>query len=141
MIKTAALKRAMRTANVKWRGTWGEYEDVLQFFSEVMDTIGYGHEQEEQPWQEDPTVSYAAWEWEQLRAEVQRLHPPKVFVVVGLAEIWDCKLPFGYAGLGEAPVREGDLLELARLRLTCAADKVASQLFTSNGLKDAGDRW
>lgn len=141
MIKTAALKRAMRDANVKWRGTWGEYEDVLQFFSEAMDTVSYGHEQEKKTWQEDPTVSYAAWEWEQIRNEVERLHPPKVFVVVGLAEIWNYKLPFGYAGLGEEPVREGDLLELARLRLTCAADNVAVQLFTSAGLKNTGDRW
>jgi len=141
MIKTEALKRAMRTANVKWRGTWGEYEDVLQFFSEAMDTVSYGHEQEEKTWQEDPDVSYAAWEWEQIRSEVERLHPPKVFVVVGLAEIWNYKLPFGYNGLGEEPVAGGDLLELARLRLTCAADQVAAQLFTSAGLKNAEDRW
>jgi len=141
MIKTAALKRAMRDANVKWRGMWGEYEDVLQFFSEVVDAISYGHEQEEQTWQEDPDVSYAAWEWEQIRSEVERLHPPKVFVVVGLAEIWNYKLPFGYSSLGEEPVPDGDLLELARLRLTCAAAQVAAKLFTSSGLKDVGDRW
>lgn len=141
MIKTEALKRAMRAANVKWRGTWGEYEDVLQFFSETMDTVSYGHEQEEQTWHEDPEITYAKWEWEQIRAEVERLHAPKVFVVVGLAEIWNYQLPYGYAGLGEEPVADGDLLELARLRLTCAADKVAVQLFTSAGLKNAGSRW
>lgn len=144
MVKDEALRRAMSKANVTWSNLFGtENEEVTRFFANAVEQIAFGHTQPDQdkPWMTDASVSYAAWEWDQHRSLVESEYPPNVLAIVGYAKIWDYPLPFGYSGLGEAPVAADDLLGLAKLRLVCAADKVTSILFTSAGIKDEGDLW
>jgi hypothetical protein len=141
MIKNEALRRAMTEAEVEWKSLFAEHEEVVRFFGNAVEQIAFGHTQSEKPWQDDPQVSYAFWCWRQHRSLVETEHEPNLFVVVGLGKLWDYPLPFGYEGLGEGPIAGSVLLNLVKLRLVCAADRVAAQLFNSSGLKDAGDRW
>jgi len=140
MITREALKRAMRASNVKWTGALGRSEEVIRFFEDVIDGIDQVHIEGPKPWTQDAMITYSAWQWDTIRTEVEQLPVVKVFVLVGLAEIWDYPEPYGYAGMGDEPVDPTDIPGTLRLRLAWAAEKVALKLFHSGGLKDLEDR-
>lgn len=141
MVKNDALRRAMSEAKVNWKSLFTEHEEVVRFFGNAVEQIAYGHSQDTKPWEADPQGTYTSWCWSQHRSLVEAEYEPNLFVVVGLGKLWDYPLPFGYAGLGEDPVKGDDVLGLVRLRLTCAADMVTTVLFNSGGLRREADRW
>jgi hypothetical protein len=126
----------MKAANVK-----GVAADIVfRFFEDIVDHIDQVHIDGPKPWTEDAMVTYTAWQWDLIRDTVAELPLPKVFVIVGLAEVWDYPEPYGYSGMGDPVVDPTDIPGTLRLRLAFAADKVARQLFNSGGIKDKEDR-
>lgn len=140
MINRPALKRAMRSAKVTWSGDFGHSTDVLMFFEDIVDRIDQVHLEGPKPWMEDAMVTYTAWQWDTIRAAVEELPVAKVFVLVGLAEVWEYPKPWGYEGLRDKPVDPTDIPGTLKLRLAWAAEEVAEHLFNSAGLKDLEDR-
>lgn len=140
MISREALKRSMKAVNVKYSSNGAIHTSVFRFFEDIVDDIDQVHLEGPKPWMEDAMVAYSAWQWDSIRDAVAKLPLPKLFVIVGVAEVWDYPEPFGYSGMGDPAVDPTDIPGTLRLHLAWAAEKVARQLFNSGGIKDQADR-